>query len=74
MALKMTTGVWLGYSQRFVPGQEKELFKILRTKKDRQHLVDKGVLVETEDEAKVPDEDEEEKSEEGTGAPWKGKK
>jgi hypothetical protein len=70
MALKIQKTIWLGQSQIYGPGKEKELFKVLKTKKERQPLIDRGLLVEEED-AAVPDPDPEETTD---GEPWKGKK
>lgn len=78
MALKIKKSVWLGQGQHFVPGQEKQLLTIVKTKKERKALVDRGILVEegVEEEPPAEDEDEEgEKVPEGEGnTPWKGKK
>jgi len=72
MALKIKKTIWLGRGQSYGPGKEKELFKVLKTKKDRQPLIDRGLLVEEEDDAEPEPDPEEE--EEKDGEPWKGKK
>jgi hypothetical protein len=73
MALKIKKTVWLGHGQTFAPGKEKELFAILKTKKDRQPLIDRGILVEVEDPV-APDPEPEEEKKDTSGAPWKDKK